>query len=87
MLSVLLQPPHVCGAYTPPLSYHPFAGPHTESLSWHHSGACYQLSSPCASTGPAWRYLCPCQHVSPFAQVLMETGQDVGVHTSLIILL
>ena len=27
------------------------------------------------------------QHASPFAQVPMETGEDVGVHTSLIILL
>ena len=40
MLSVLPQLPHVCKAYTPPLSCHPFVGPHTKSLSWHHSRAC-----------------------------------------------
>ena len=27
------------------------------------------------------------QHAGPFAQVLMETGEDVGAHTSLIVLL
>ena len=31
---------------------------HTGSLSWHHSRACYRMSSPCASAGPAWRYSC-----------------------------
>ena len=52
MLCILPQPPHVCKAYTPPLSLHPFVGPHTESLSWHHSHTCCQMSSPCASAGP-----------------------------------
>ena len=39
-LGVSLQLPHVCEAYTPPPSCHPFVGPHTESLSWHHNHAC-----------------------------------------------
>ena len=58
MLSVSPQLPRACEAYTPPLSHHPFIGPHTESLSWHHSHACCQMSSPCASAGPTQR--CPC---------------------------
>ena len=60
MLSILPQLPHVCEAYTPPPSHHPFFGPHTKSLSWHHSHACCQMSSPCASAGPTPR--CPCPH-------------------------
>ena len=51
---------HVCEACTPPQSHPPSAGPHTRSLSWHRSHACYQMSSPCASAGPAQRY--PCLH-------------------------
>ena len=82
MLGILLQPPRVCKAYTPPPSRHPFVGPHTESLSWHHSQACCQMSSPCASAGPTQRCLCPC----PACRSIYP-GKDVGVHTSLIILL
>ena len=89
MLSILPQPPHVCEAYTPPPSHHPFIGPHTESLSWHHSHACCQMSSLCASAGPILHrdVLGLVQHTGPFTQVPTETGEDVRAHTSLIILL
>ena len=68
MLSVSLQLPHVCEAYTPPPSHRSFAGPHTESLSWHHSCACCRMSSPCASAGPSQRCLCShpaCRPICP----------------------
>ena len=55
------------------------------SLPWHRSCACYQTSSPCASTSPAWRYPCLCP--GPFTRVPMETGKNMRVHACLIILL
>ena len=48
----------VCGACTPPQFHPPSAELHTMTLSWHHSHACCQMSSPCASAGPAQRYTC-----------------------------
>ena len=45
------------------------------------------MSSPCASAGPTQRCLCLHPACGPFARVPMDTGEDVGAHTSLIILL
>ena len=45
------------------------------------------MSSSCASAGPHGDVLALVQRAGPFARVPTETGKDVGVHTSLIILL
>ena len=45
------------------------------------------MSSPCASAGPAWRYLAFIQHASPFTGVPMETSKNVRAHACLVILL
>ena len=87
MLGISLQLPHVCEAYTPPPSCHPFVGPHTESLSWHHNHACCRMSYPCASAGPTWRCPCPRPACGPICLGTNGDWQRCGVHTSLIILL
>ena len=57
------------------------------SLSWHCSHICYQMSSPCASAGPALRYLCLYLRLGPFTREPTEAGKDMWMHTGLIILL
>ena len=69
MLGVLPQPPRVCEACTPPLSHHPFVGPHTESLSWHHSPAYAKCPLHVHQQVPHRDIFPFIQHTGPFARV------------------